>query len=295
MNGFPISPCNRQRGSALNELVICLLPYLLVILAAIFFWHLLLGKQEAIKYATSNAMPGSGTINKDIFFGKLDGTSEMNTTVEYNFAGGTSEAMFNTAANVEEADEPVLPYNTDGSDLKRAIEFSGQQIIYDPNTKKFRLHRGGNSTGGRLENLGFLNEIDPNATFDSASDIKIEVLDTELLAQVAKALGEWITYHSASANYSYAVPFGQEALVLENDAPTGQHWRSKEGVSAFKTAPAAFWPVVEDPAMRAWTNLSGLSSALNEVFSLRPAALISCGFSSTGVSQYDKGSIGQSE
>lgn len=287
LSGFQHDP--RQRGSALNELVICLLPYLLVILAAVVFWHLLLGKQEAIKYATSNAMPGDATINNDLFFGNLDGTPEKNSVVTYDFSSGTAESTFNSVAKVEEADEPVLPYDSDGEDLQRAIELSGQQVVYNADTQTYSLRRSANSTGYRLENLGFLSSTDTDATYTSSSSITVEVLDQDLIAEVAQALGEWITYHGASANYSYTAPFGQEAMVFEEDDPSGEAWRSSEGMSVYGTAPSAYWPVVEDPDMRAWIDVTGMSSALNEVFSVQPSSITSCGFDTSSSTQYDKG------
>lgn len=256
---------HRQRGTALTELVLCLLPYLIVLLGAIFFWHLMLGKQEVIKYSTSAAMPGEGTISESAFFGKLKGTATRSGVETFSFGNNGADASFNDLAQVTEEDEPVLPYKNNGEDLKRAIELAGISVYYSVEEGGYKLSLG--ETGNRLKALGFL-DVDTKAVYKNTDDIKVNVTQMDMLQEASQALGEWVSYRGAYGNYTYTVPFGKGRLPMEAEAPdqSAGAWRSSGGMKLYKKPPYAFWAIIEDPALRSWSGFSDLTSSLNTVF-----------------------------
>lgn len=258
---------NGIRATAMTELVFCMLPYLLVLLAALFFWHLMLGKQEVIKYTASTAMPGQGAIESDWFIGKLEGKATLKELTVYSFGEGASESTFNDLAKVTEDDEPVLPYKSNGDDFKRAIELAGVSVYYSQADGGYRLSLG--ETGWRLKTLGFL-DADTKKVYSEAEDISVTVSQTELLEDASQAMGEWIQYRGCSgSNYSYTAPFGLDKLPFESEKPDNREgaWRSSYGISVFKDFPGAFWPAIEDTGMRSWTGYQDLTTSITAIFS----------------------------
>lgn len=281
-----------RRATALSELVVCMLPYLLILLGALFFWHLMLGKQEVIKYATSAAMPGSGTIADSEFFGNLKGSTTLSNVEEFSFSGGTSESTYNSLAAVDDNDEPVLPYKSSGEDFQRAIELSGVSAYYNQKQNGYMLSLG--ETGGRLKNLGFLNGVNTKQVYSDSSNISLGVSQTELLEDASQAMGEWINYRGAYGNYAYVAPFGRERLPMEGEAPdnTAGSWRSASGISVYADPPYAFWPVINDTGLRHWNGYSDLLGGLNVVFSpVFGKTLTTTTFSDSGDYQQDKSVI----
>lgn len=261
------------RGNAMLELIFCLLPYMMVFLGASFFWHLMLGKQEVIKFKTASAMPGNDELGEQYFFGSLRSGATTAPLREFLFSSGADEAVFNDMAKVDDADEPVLPYSSDGGDLKRALEFGGNTVWFDRNAGGYRVGR--RKTARRLEALGFLGQIDRSRVYTSTEDIPVDVLQLDLLAEASRAMGEWIDYRAGTANYRFAIPFGHSKMPMERGDPANYSWRSVEGRSIFRRDVFAFWPVIARPDMRESSSFANLSANLNTVFSVAPASLSS--------------------
>lgn len=265
----------------MTELIICLLPYIVILMGSIFFWHLLSGKQEAVKFVTTNSAIDDSDIEGRFFFGKLKGTSYIESPQTY-----ADEQDFNQKANLSDEDEPVLPYDTEGGDMRRAFELSAYQVYFSTAAGGYRVGR--TQTGWRMNQLGIGDNISGNTVYQDGDNIEVEITDNaNLLGQISVALGSWIDYRSASANYSYASPLGSGKLPFESNAASSRQWRQTDGYKVFREPLDSFWAVITDSFMRDWDDdLNTLSAALADNFKtssgdVNPASLNSSNIDSS--------------
>ncbi len=257
-----------NQGTALIELVICMLPYILIIMGAIFFWHLVAGKQEAVKYFTTSSTLNDTSLKSEYFFGKMKGMAYVGDQVTYD-----NEEDFNSVAGITEDDEPVLPYDSNGDDMQRAFELSGTQVYFDSSSGGYKVRR--TQAGSRIAQLGLMGNLDTSTVYNEGDDISVDITDEDdVLPQISVSLGDWIDYKSSTANYSYALPLGRGRLPFESKVSTSQTWRSEEGIKVFPRDVSSFWAVINNPYMRDWgDDVSSLSSALATIYKTSAGAV----------------------
>ena len=210
------------RGSAVTEFIICMFPYMLILLGAIFFWHLAVGKQKLFDYSQSAATLGQG---KDSF-GNFDGKKTLRSPVRYDSG---SELAYNAKVGVRtEIDEPVLPYSEDGEDFKACVS-RGVYNVHANADGSINVHMS--SQGRRYKEKGLITDTVTGDNLSADTNISFEV-NPEIARAVSQALSRWITYTGVDGGrYRYTLQFGAgETLGLETGVVT-DNWRSRNGVT----------------------------------------------------------------
>lgn len=232
-----------QRGSAMMELLVSLLPYLLIMMGAVFFWHLMLGKQELFKYTAAESIMGDDVDGQD-FFGNLAGTITVFSGVIYD---ANSEDTFNIETDVsEDEDEPVLPYDAEGEDFKSAVSRGAYNISSNADgTVDVSLSK----YGQRLADRGLISGMVTGESLPADTNLDFDV-DPQICRDVSLALGEWISYRGASgSSYSYSLGFGRNQLFMESDDPQ-YSFRKASGTTISGKEISAYSAFVDDPELR---------------------------------------------
>lgn len=209
-----------QRGAAFAEFLLCLLPYMLVLLAAVFFWHLMRGRQELFNYAQAAANIGDAP---DLFAQGVikEGTAKLSPATIYS---ATDENTYNAKVKVDpQIDEPVLPYSTDGADFSAGISRSVYVITANMDgTINVHLSK----IGRRLLAQGMIKNEVTGDNLSPTENLHFEV-NTEIAADISKILNSWINYRGVDGGtYHYALHFGgNQSLGLEKSPPT-ESWRT---------------------------------------------------------------------
>lgn len=231
------------RGSAITEFMICLFPYMIILLGAIFFWHIALGKQELFDY--SQAAAATGDADKAEKSWTLDGARRLNAPRQY---AASDEASYNAKVGVDpKIDEPVLPYAANGEDFKACVSRGVYNVTAnaDGTIDVSLSHRGHLYLNkGIIKNVKIGNHLSANANLDFD-------VDEEIAAAVSRALGEWISYSGVDGGaYRFTLQFGaSDNIALERGSVT-DNWRSQSGVTVGGRSLSAFTASIVNPRLR---------------------------------------------
>lgn len=228
-----------ERGSALMELMLCLLPYALVMLGAMFLWYVQAGKQEVFKYLTTTAMAGGGgTTAGRVRQGEL--LSGAVTTFDRH-----SEAAYNAALNVDAArDEPVMPYDPAGTDLAAAFTRDAIRVrLRWDGTLDVHATESGNQLvqAGLIEDLVTGSGLDVNT--DLSFNINMEVMQ-DLSASFAARDFQATLVRGAAYRYRAS---GSRPLPFET---TMERWRGGTMTFGGGDTESALWLGAGNPDVR---------------------------------------------
>ncbi len=261
----------RQRGMAMTELLFCTFPYCLLILGAVFLWHMASGKQEISKFITSSAATGQ-KVEIDDFFKGLKGTPQALAETTYT---PEQETEYNTLTEVDsDFDEPVLPYDTAGDDVWAGMCAVLYQGAYSKQNDTIVLNM--TSMGKFLCASGYLEEA---STPDSiALELggpqqvdPVKSADGDVaMREISEVMSRWLSYHRSQARYTYALESGHGELPFEDRSAydtSKVDWRSERGVTipadedAKMKQYSAFAATAENPA-RYGTHCAGPAGVL---------------------------------
>lgn len=233
----------RPRGSAVTEFIICLFPYMIILLGAIFFWHLALGKQELFDYSQAAAAAGDQAGGGK--FWNIDGARRLNAPRHY--APG-DEASYNAKVGIDaKVDEPVLPYAASGEDFKACV--SRGVYVITANTDG-TINVGLSKQGRRYQQKGLIKNVTTGDHLSPGSSLDFDV-DGEIASAVSRALSEWVSYSGVDGGaYRFTLQFGaSDNIALERGAVT-ENWRSQSGVTVGGRTLSAFTARIDDPGLR---------------------------------------------
>lgn len=209
----------------MTELLICILPYSLIILGATTVTYLLIGQQEVLK-TIAWASP------------KPDKQTEDDVTARF-FVGtpGTLSFAEDNEYEPEVSDtkqEPVLPYSQ--KDIAAAISRGSVRVVH-----KTSLDATGNVSidvnisttkgGGELQKLGIIDagnlesekDVNPEEIEDMSFDFDI---DEDITGEMAETLASWLTYSKSEMTYKYQLGV-QGRLPLESEGDDADAFRKE--------------------------------------------------------------------
>ncbi len=215
----------QQRGSAMTELMICMLPYTMLILGVILIGHLGLGKQEVYKaVAWTSPRPDVQTEAEveDFFFLGLGGQSTPSFNEEIF---ETEDEMSRYIVASQSEDEPVLPY--DSEDVATAATVGAINVVHsieiEDGQLKPSIHVNATRAGKEMQRAGLIDMRDVTGTIErepgQLSDIDLAFsVDPTLSEDVATALGSWLRYSRSEAGYEYQLTTGDHFYGEEEDS-----------------------------------------------------------------------------
>lgn len=229
-----------ERGSALMELMLCLLPYGLVMLGALFLWYVQTGKQEVFKYLTSAAMAGGGGVP---VAGRVQQGRLLTGSVATYDQG--AEDVYNVDLDVDATrDEPVMPYDPGGTDLAAALTRGAISVnLQWDGTINVHATESGNqlARAGLIEGLVTGQGLDLNT--DLSFNINMEAMQ-DLSASFAAR--DFQATLARGAAYQYTAS-GSGALPFET---TLERWRRGTLTFGGGETESALWLGAGDPDVR---------------------------------------------
>lgn len=221
---------NRQRGSAMTELMICLFPYAMIVLGVILIGHLALGRQEvnkAVAWAATKPLEQSRSDVSRHFYKGVGVTEEE---FEFRDEAFATEGELEAYLPVDDArDEPILPYS--GTDVEAAVTRSAIRVrasVSIGTSGRPEVNVGINVTreGREMAQAGLVDVqgVDQNIGIGAGEmgDININFpVDQAMSQDIADALGSWMTYSRAEGGYEYSLEAGgegfREEMVIEQE------------------------------------------------------------------------------
>ncbi|MBN2712340.1 MAG: hypothetical protein JXR97_07940 [Planctomycetes bacterium] len=199
----------------MTELLICIVPYCMVMLGVILIGHLALGKQEGYKaMAWAAPTPEEQTLD------------EVNSKFYYGTGGKHefSDQIFLTENDMpivvdDKTEEPVLPY--DMNDIYTAVITASvkttARVTLENGVPQVNVNVRTTEAGKEMDAAGILDMSDANISTtvdpDEVSEVSAEVGTTartnEICTEVADLLGDWLLVSRAEAKYHYG--FNKEA------------------------------------------------------------------------------------
>jgi len=211
-----------SRGAALLEFIVCLFPYMLVLFAAIFFWHLALGKLRLCDYARTAAW----SENANHQWGKLEGHATTHAARGFSAA---DETAYNAQLSVDAAvEEPVFPYGIANDNFQNILARDVYVVTANEDgTINVRL----SENGARLQKMGVVSGLHTGSHLPVTTDLNFTV-NEEYSSLLNQALSEFLEPRVVTGGaYRYALRFGAgQNLGLEKGA-VRDNWRSQSGVT----------------------------------------------------------------
>lgn len=227
------------RGSAMMELMLCLLPYALVMMGAMFLWYVQAGTQEIYKHTTAMAMSegAAGDGGKRVHVGTLS----SGTLTTYTQGEG---GAYNAALDVDATrDEPILPYDRDGEDIKAAV-------TRDAITVRIRwdgtLIVESTTIGSQLRREGLISGLVTGRGLDLDADLSFDI-ESEPMRDLSTMFAErdFRTTVVRGAAYEYA----SAGRRLPFEESMGR-WRSGTMRFGGTDTQTALWVGAGDPEVR---------------------------------------------